>query len=151
MGDTGSMFIGGMMVGVGMLSKCAFPMLMFCFTSVMSSVSVMLQVAYFKATHGKRLFKMAPIHHHFELCGMKENQIVLMYAAVTLVRGRLDALKGLAGMAPGRGPARPAGRRTPGHQPRRAHRRPGRAGSSARKGIYPIGELEFAAQQARAS
>ena len=89
MGDTGSMFIGGMMVGVGMLSKCQFPMLLFCFTSVMSSVSVMLQVAYFKLTHGKRLFKMSPIHHHFELCGMKETQIVLMYAGVTIVTSLL--------------------------------------------------------------
>ncbi len=96
MGDTGSMFIGGMMVGVGMLSKCAFPMLMFCFTSVMSSVSVMLQVAYFKATHGKRLFKMSPIHHHFELCGMKEPQIVLMYAGVTI----LTSLIGIWMMSP---------------------------------------------------
>ena len=96
MGDTGSMFIGGMMVGVGMLSKCAFPMLMFCFTSVMSSVSVMLQVAYFKATHGKRLFKMSPIHHHFELCGMKETQIVLMYAGVTI----LTSLIGIWMMSP---------------------------------------------------
>ncbi len=89
MGDTGSMFIGGMMVGVGMLSKCQFPMLLFCFTSVMSSVSVMLQVGYFKLTHGKRLFKMSPIHHHFEKCGMKETQIVLMYAAVTIVTSLL--------------------------------------------------------------
>ena len=96
MGDTGSMFIGGMMVGVGMLSKCAFPMLLFCFTSVMSSVSVMLQVAYFKATHGKRLFKMSPIHHHFELCGMKETQIVLMYACVTI----LTSLIGVCMMSP---------------------------------------------------
>ena len=96
MGDTGSMFIGGMMVGVGMLSKCAFPMLLFCFTSVMSSVSVMLQVAYFKATHGKRLFRMSPIHHHFELCGMKETQIVLMYACVTI----LTSLIGVWMMSP---------------------------------------------------
>ncbi len=85
MGDTGSMYIGGMMVGVAMLSKCVFPMILFCFTSIMSSVSVMLQVVYFKLTHGKRLFRMSPIHHHFELCGMKETQIDLMYAIVTVV------------------------------------------------------------------
>ena len=49
----------------------------------MSSVSVIIQRMYFKATHGKRIFKMSPIHHHFEMCGMKETQIVLMYGAVT--------------------------------------------------------------------
>lgn len=90
MGDTGSMFIGGMMVGAAMLMKLEFLLIPICFTCIMSSVSVMLQTGYFKITRkkygkGKRIFKMAPIHHHFELCGMNENQIVLMYAAVTLV------------------------------------------------------------------
>jgi len=90
MGDTGSMFIGGAFVGVSMLMKCQFLLIPICFTCIMSSVSVMLQTAYFKYTRkktgtGKRIFKMAPLHHHFELSGMKENQIVLMYAAVTLV------------------------------------------------------------------
>ena len=92
MGDTGSMFIGGMMVGVGMLTRCAFPMILFCLTSVCSSLSVMLQVGYFKLTHGKRLFKMSPIHHHFELCGMKEPQIVRMYAIVTAIASALAVL-----------------------------------------------------------
>lgn len=90
MGDTGSMFIGGAMVGAAMLLKCQFLLIPICFTCIMSTVSVMMQTTYFKITKkktgtGKRIFKMAPIHHHFELCGMKENQIVLMYAAVTLV------------------------------------------------------------------
>ena len=79
-----------MMVGVAMLMKLEFLLIPICFTCIMSSVSVMLQTGYFKITkkkygQGKRIFKMAPIHHHFELCGMNENQIVLMYAAVTLV------------------------------------------------------------------
>ena len=90
MGDTGSMFIGGAFVGVSMLMKCQFLLIPIAFTCIMSSVSVMMQTAYFKYTRkktgtGKRIFKMAPLHHHFELSGMKENQIVLMYAAVTLV------------------------------------------------------------------
>lgn len=90
MGDTGSMFIGGAMVGVAMLTKCQFLLIPICFTCIMSSVSVMMQTTYFKYTkkkygQGRRIFKMSPLHHHFELCGMKENQIVLMYAAVTLV------------------------------------------------------------------
>lgn len=89
MGDTGSMFIGGVMVGVGMLMKCQFVLIPVCFTCIMSSVSVMIQTTYFKYTKkkygkGRRIFKMTPIHHHFELSGMKENQIVLMYAGVTL-------------------------------------------------------------------
>lgn len=89
MGDTGSMFIGGAMVGVAMLMKCQFLLIPICFTCIMSSVSVMMQTTYFKYTRkktgtGKRIFKMAPLHHHFELSGMKENQIVLMYAAVTM-------------------------------------------------------------------
>ena len=89
MGDTGSMFIGGAMVGVAMLMKCQFLLIPVCFTCIMSSVSVMMQTTYFKITkkkygQGRRIFKMAPLHHHFELSGMKENQIVLMYTAVTL-------------------------------------------------------------------
>lgn len=89
MGDTGSMFIGGAMVGVAMLLKCEFLLLLICFTCVMSSVSVIMQTTYFKLTHGKRIFKMSPIHHHFELCGMKENQIVVMYVLVTLLLSAL--------------------------------------------------------------
>ncbi len=90
MGDTGSMFIGGAFVGVAMLLKCQFLLIPICFTCIMSSVSVMMQTTYFKYTRkktgtGKRIFRMAPIHHHFELGGMKENQIVIMYALVTLV------------------------------------------------------------------
>lgn len=90
MGDTGSMFIGGAMVGIAMACKCQLLLLLICFTSVMSSVSVILQTTYFKITkkkygQGKRIFKMAPIHHHFELCGMSEEKVVLMYELVTLV------------------------------------------------------------------
>lgn len=90
MGDTGSMFIGGALVGAAMLMKCQFLLIPICFTCLCSSGSVMLQTGYFKITRkkygkGRRIFKMAPIHHHFELCGMKENQIVAMYAAVTVV------------------------------------------------------------------
>ena len=83
MGDTGSMFIGGVMVGIAVVLKLEFLLLLICFTCVFSSVSVIMQRYYFKLTHGKRIFKMSPIHHHFEMCGMKETQIVLMYGAVT--------------------------------------------------------------------
>ncbi len=82
MGDTGSMFIGGAMVGMSMLLKMPLFMLFICFTMLASSLSVIIQRIYFKATHGKRIFKMSPIHHHFELSGMTETQIVAMYAIV---------------------------------------------------------------------
>lgn len=82
MGDTGSMFVGGAMVGMAMLLKMPLFMLLICFTMIASSVSVIMQRIYFKLTHGKRIFKMSPIHHHFELSGMTETQIVAMYAIV---------------------------------------------------------------------
>jgi len=90
MGDTGSMFIGGAVVGMAMLMRQPFLLLLIAFTCVMSSVSVILQRYYYKATRKifgepRRLFKMSPLHHHFELCGMKETSIVLMYAVVTAV------------------------------------------------------------------
>ena len=92
MGDTGSMFIGAVMVGIAVVLKIEFLLLLISFTCVMSSVSVILQRYYFKLTHGKRIFKMSPIHHHFEMCGMKETQIVAMYGAVTLVLGAVAVL-----------------------------------------------------------
>jgi len=82
MGDTGSMFIGGAMVGMAMLLRMPLFMLLVCFTMIASSLSVIIQRIYFKVTHGKRIFKMSPIHHHFELSGMTETQIVAMYAIV---------------------------------------------------------------------
>ena len=83
MGDTGSMFIGGATVGMAMLLRQPLMMLLISFTMVMSSLSVIIQRVYFKATHGKRIFKMSPIHHHFELSGYSETQIGAMYAVVT--------------------------------------------------------------------
>lgn len=82
MGDTGSMFIGGAMVGMSMLLRMPIYWLLICFTMFASSMSVIIQRIYFKATHGKRIFKMSPIHHHFELSGMTEQQIVAMYSIV---------------------------------------------------------------------
>lgn len=88
MGDTGSMFIGGAVVGMAMLLRQPFLLLLISFTLVMSSLSVMLQRAWFKYTKkkygaGRRIFKMSPIHHHFEKCGMTEPQIVKMYGVIT--------------------------------------------------------------------
>lgn len=83
MGDTGSMFIGGATIGMAMVMRLPIFMLLISFTMVASSLSVIVQRVYFKVTHGKRIIKMSPIHHHFELSGMTEQQVVAMYAVVT--------------------------------------------------------------------
>ena len=70
------------MVGMAMLLRMPLYMILICFTLIASSMSVIIQRVYFKVTHGKRIFKMSPIHHHFELSGMTEVQIVAMYAVV---------------------------------------------------------------------
>ena len=92
MGDTGSMFIGGAVVGMAMLLRQPLLLVFIAFTPIMSSLSVIIQRYYFKATHGKRIFKMSPIHHHFELSGYSETQIVRMYAIVTAVLSLIAVL-----------------------------------------------------------
>lgn len=84
MGDTGSMFIGGAVVAAAMLLRQPLILVLIAFWMLMSSVSDLIQFSYFRATHGKRIFKMAPIHHHFELCGMHEVKIVAMYMTTTI-------------------------------------------------------------------
>ena len=85
MGDTGSMFLGGALVAVALLLRQPLLLPLICFCLLMSSVSDIIQITYFKRTHGKRVFKMAPIHHHFELSGVPETKIVAMYTIVTLL------------------------------------------------------------------
>ena len=85
MGDTGSLALGGGVVAAAIVLKLEILLLVAGLVYVIEALSVVLQVAYFKLTHGKRLFKMAPIHHHFELCGMKETQVVKMFWVFTLV------------------------------------------------------------------
>ena len=92
MGDTGSMFIGGAMVGMAYVTRQPLLLLLTCFTMFMSSGSVILQRYYFKLTHGKRIFKMSPVHHHFELIGYKETQIVAMYATINYVLSAIAVL-----------------------------------------------------------
>ena len=85
MGDTGSMYIGGAVVAAAMLLRQPLILVLIAFWMLMSSLSVMIQVTYFKKTGGKRIFKMSPIHHHFELCGMSEFRIVAMYMTTTVI------------------------------------------------------------------
>jgi len=85
MGDTGSLFLGGLVVGGAFMLDNPLLVVIFGIWYIVETVSVILQVGYFKLTHGKRLFKMAPIHHHFEKCGMSEVQIVCMASVITLI------------------------------------------------------------------
>ncbi|MBQ9964224.1 MAG: phospho-N-acetylmuramoyl-pentapeptide-transferase [Clostridia bacterium] len=85
MGDTGSLFIGGVLCAVAFGIGRPLLLLPMGIVYVMETLSVVLQVSYFKWTHGKRLFKMSPLHHHFELCGWSENKIVLAAAMTTVI------------------------------------------------------------------
>ena len=84
MGDTGSLFLGGAIAGMALYLKMPLILIVLALVPIIETVSVMLQVVYFKKT-GKRIFKMAPIHHHFELCGWNENKVVSVFSIVTLV------------------------------------------------------------------
>ena len=84
MGDTGSLALGGAFCSVAIMLKMPLILVVVAGICVIEAISVILQVAYFKITKGKRLFKMAPIHHHLELCGMKELDIVTLFTCVTI-------------------------------------------------------------------
>lgn len=84
MGDTGSLFLGGVISGVALYLKMPLLLLVIALIPVIETISVIIQVASFKAT-GKRVFKMAPIHHHLELSGWRENRIVIAFSVVTLI------------------------------------------------------------------
>lgn len=85
MGDTGSLALGGAFCSMAIMLKMPLILVVVAGICVIEAISVILQVSYFKITKGKRLFKMAPIHHHLELCGMKETLIVPMFWAITAV------------------------------------------------------------------
>lgn len=85
MGDTGSLFLGGAVIAMAFLINDPLIAVIAGIVYVCESASVILQVGYFKLTHGKRLFKMSPIHHHFEKCGWSEIRIVTVFSLVTLI------------------------------------------------------------------
>lgn len=85
MGDTGSLFLGGAVAGLAFACDMPLILLLVGLVYIIETLSVILQVTYFKATGGKRLFKMAPIHHHFEMCGWGEKKIVLLFSGVTIL------------------------------------------------------------------
>ena len=84
MGDTGSLLLGGVISALALYLKMPLLLLIIALIPVLETISVMIQVAYFKKT-GKRFFKMAPLHHHFELSGWKENKVVVVFSLLTLV------------------------------------------------------------------
>lgn len=84
MGDTGALALGGFVAGMAYVLKMPIILVIVAFIYVAEVLSVILQVGYFKITKGKRLFKMAPIHHHFEKCGMKETKVVALFTIVTI-------------------------------------------------------------------
>lgn len=84
MGDTGSLFFGGMVVGCAMISPSPLALFFVGIVFLIEGLSVVAQVIFFKLTHGKRLFRMAPLHHHFEKCGMSEWRIVILFALLTI-------------------------------------------------------------------
>lgn len=85
MGDTGSMALGGVLSGMAIVSGTEFLLPIAGLIYVLEALSVIIQVQYFRKTGGKRFFRMAPLHHHFELGGKNEVQIVSMFSAFTLV------------------------------------------------------------------
>ena len=83
MGDTGSLALGGFVSSIALMLHMPLFIVIIGLIYLVEVISVILQVGYFKLTHGKRIFKMAPIHHHFELCGYSETQVVAAFSIVT--------------------------------------------------------------------
>ena len=99
MGDTGSMYLGGAFVAIGMITKNHLLIVLIGIVYVCEALSVVMQVTYFKITakihykktgekgKGKRIFKMSPIHHHFEMIGFNEYKIVATFSIVAMIAG----------------------------------------------------------------
>ncbi len=85
MGDTGSLFLGGAVCGMAFALDMPLILILVGFIYILEAVSVIMQVAYFKATHGKRIFRMTPIHHHFELGGWSEVKIFTVFTTITAI------------------------------------------------------------------
>lgn len=83
MGDTGSLALGGFVSSIALMLHIPLFIVIVGLIYLMEVLSVIIQVGYFKLTHGKRIFKMAPIHHHFELCGYSETQVVAAFSVAT--------------------------------------------------------------------
>ena len=85
MGDTGSLALGGFVIACAYMTGTPVFVILVAFIYLVEVLSVILQVSYFKITKGKRIFKMAPIHHHFELCGWSETRVVAVFTIITIL------------------------------------------------------------------
>lgn len=85
MGDTGSLALGGFVIGTAYMMQMPLYVIIVGLIYLVEVASVMIQVTYFKKTGGKRFFKMAPIHHHFELCGWSETRVVAVFSIITAI------------------------------------------------------------------
>lgn len=94
MGDTGSLALGGFVAGTAYMLQMPLFIIIVGFIYLVEVASVIIQVTYFKKTGGKRIFKMAPIHHHFELCGWSETRVVTVFSVITALLS-LVALMGV--------------------------------------------------------
>jgi len=91
MGDTGSLFLGGFLASIGIIYHNPIALFLVGIIYVSETLSVIIQVIVFKLT-GRRVFKMSPLHHHFEMSGWKENKIVIVFASITVVMGAISWL-----------------------------------------------------------
>ena len=91
MGDTGSLLLGGAIAGIALYLKIPLLLLIIAIVPVIETLSVIIQVAYYKKTK-KRFFKMAPIHHHFELSGWNEDKVVSVFSLITLIASIIGVL-----------------------------------------------------------
>ena len=85
MGDTGSLFLGGAVAALAFAYNMPLVLLLVGIVYICETLSDIIQVGYFKLTHGKRVFKMAPLHHHFEMCGWNEKKVVAVFTTVSLI------------------------------------------------------------------
>lgn len=85
MGDTGSLALGGAVASIAIILKMPLYLAIVAIIPIIDTLSVIIQVTYFKITKGKRIFKMAPFHHHLELCGMKETKVVYLFWIITAI------------------------------------------------------------------
>lgn len=92
MGDTGSMFIGAMVAAIAFTLECPIVLIFSGIVYVIEALSDVIQIGYFKLTRGKRIFKMAPIHHHFEMSGWSEKKIDIVFSFINLIGGVLAVL-----------------------------------------------------------
>ena len=85
MGDTGSLFLGGAVAALAFAYDMPLVLILVGIVYICETLSDIIQIGYFKLTHGKRFFKMAPLHHHFEMCGWKETKVVAVFATVSAI------------------------------------------------------------------